>query len=159
MGWCPHAWVSLWMVSQAYKWTGCCITEWARNCKEYKTLRTFSMTTLNMKIEELLTEALNKGQRLYSTKCIKDIKFVVHTSTLIKDYLKNFPFYFSTMQYLQSGRSRCKPATVTEAQGHLRKMTDSAFKPTLFGIPYLLISEKPLIFRNLDSKYISTTGT
>ena len=149
-------WDGTHMLELVFEWWVKRITECARNCKDYNTKR----YELFQGYEELLiAQALNKGQRLYSPKCIKDIKFLVHTSTLIEDYLKNFPFYFSTMQYLQSGRSRCKPATVTEAQGHLRKMTDSTFKPTLFGIPYLLISEKPLIFRNLDSKYISTTGT
>ena len=31
--------------------------------------------------------------RLYSPKCVKDLKFVAHNSTLMDDFIRNHTFY------------------------------------------------------------------
>ena len=71
--------------------------------------------------------ARNLNGRLYSPKVVKDIKFVAHSSTLIRDFLYNLAAYTTTLISLINDQAtkddvRCK------CQGHLQRITEPTFK-------------------------------
>ena len=65
--------------------------------------------------------------RLYSPKMVKDIKFVAHSSTLVRDFLHNLEAYTTTLIGL-IGDPNTKEEVRNKCQGYLQKITDPTFK-------------------------------